>query len=284
MSLGAHLSPFTAADGENIAIHDWLLPEHWPQQAIRGTVIIVHGLGDHAFRYHHVALRLNADGYNVRAYDQYGHGESGGIRGGLPSEMRLVDDLADVIDDTRRLMRQGQKLILLGHSMGGLVVASFVRQHMRPVDGLILSSPAFDPGLSWIQKVCLSILPRIAPRFRVNNGLKVEMLSRDPTVVQAYRNDPFVHSKINSQLARFISQEGARCIAAAHQWFTPTLLLYAGSDALVNPAGSRAFATAAPPHRVQSRCFESMYHEIFNDPDSKQVFDSMRAWLAQLTN
>lgn len=284
MEQSAYLSPFTAADGENIAVHDWLLPEHWPESSIRGTVIIVHGLGDHAFRYTHVAQHLNAAGFHVRAYDQYGHGESGGIRGGIPTEMRLVDDLADVVDDTRRNMRPGHKLILLGHSMGGLVVASFVRQKMRPVEGLIMSSPALDPGLNIIQKLLLATLPRIAPNLRVANGLKVDKLSRDPKVVQAYREDLFVHNKVSSRLARFIADEGARCIAAAPHWFTPTLLLYAGSDALVSPAGSRAFAAAAPSHRVQSRCFEAMYHEIFNDPASQEVFDSIKAWLSRLSS
>lgn len=284
MSADSYLSPFTAADGENIAIHDWPLPDVWPDQDIKGTVIIVHGLGEHAFRYAHVAQQLNEAGFHVRAYDQYGHGESGGSRGRIPSEMRLVDDLADVVDDTRRSMRQGQLLLLLGHSMGGLVVASFVRQQMRPVDGVILSSPALDPGLNVVQKFLLSFLPRIAPNLRVDNGLQVEKISRDPIVVQAYKSDGFVHRKISGRLAKFIADEGARCISAAPKWMTPTLLIYAGADALVSPAGSRAFAASAPNQWVQSRCFEPMYHEIFNDPDKAQVFDSMRTWLARLSN
>jgi alpha-beta hydrolase superfamily lysophospholipase len=280
----SYLSPFTAADGENIAIHDWPLPDVWPDQDIKGTAIIVHGLGEHAFRYAHVALQLNEAGFHVRAYDQYGHGESGGSRGGIPSEMRLVDDLADVVDDTRRSMRQGQLLLLLGHSMGGVVVASFVRQQMRPVDGIILSSPALNPGLNAAQKFLLSFLPSIAPNLRVDNGLKVDKLSRDPIVVQAYKGDGFVHRKVSGRMAKFIADEGARCIAAAPKWMTPTLLIYAGADALVSPAGSRAFAASAPKQWVQSRCFEAMYHEIFNDPEKAQVFDSMRTWLARLSS
>jgi alpha-beta hydrolase superfamily lysophospholipase len=280
----SYLSPFTAADGENIAIHDWPLPDVWPDQDIKGTAIIVHGLGEHAFRYAHVAKQLNEAGFHVRAYDQYGHGESGGSRGGIPSEMRLVDDLADVVDDTRRNMRQGQLLLLLGHSMGGVVVASFVRQQMRPVDGIILSSPALDPGLNAVQKFLLSFLPKIAPNLRVDNGLKVDKLSRDAIVVQAYKSDGFVHRKVSGRMAKFIADEGARCIAAAPKWMTPTLLIYAGKDELVSPAGSRAFATSAPKQWVQARCFEPMYHEIFNDPDKAQVFESMRTWLARLSN
>lgn len=280
--MDSYLSPFTATDGENIAIHDWPLPDRWPELAIKGTVIIVHGLGEHALRYSHVAQFLNTCGYHVRAYDQYGHGESGGSRGGIPTEMRLVDDLADVVDNTRRMMRPGQLLLLLGHSMGGVVVASFVRQQMRPVDGVMLSSPALDPGLSSVQKLLLAVLGRIAPDLRVNNGLKLEQLCRDPAVVKAYREDGFVHRKVSGQMVRFIAQEGERCIAAAPKWMTPTLLLYAGADALVSPAGSRAFAASAPSKWVQSRCFEEMYHEILNDPEKKRVFESMQDWLERL--
>jgi alpha-beta hydrolase superfamily lysophospholipase len=279
MTTDSYLSPFTAGDGENIAIHDWPLPDVWPDQAIKGTVIIVHGLGEHAFRYAHVALKLNEQGYHVRAYDQYGHGESGGSRGRIPTEMRLVEDLADVVDDTQRNMREGQKLILLGHSMGAVVVGSFIRQQVRRVDAIILSSPALDPGLNTIQKFLLSTLPRFVPNLRVSNGLKVDKISRDPMVVQAYQGDAFVHNKLSCRLARFIAEEGARVIAAAPQWQIPTLLMYAGTDALVSPAGSRSFAQAAPASVVQAHCFEQMYHEIFNDSERELVFSKLSDWL-----
>jgi alpha-beta hydrolase superfamily lysophospholipase len=192
--------------------------------------------------------------------------------------------LADVVDDTRRSMQRGQQLFLLGHSMGGVVVASFVRQQMRPVDGVILSSPALDPGLNPAQKFMLAALPRLMPDVRVDNGLKLDKLCRDPIVMQAYKGDHFVHRKISARLAKFIAEEGANIVAAAPKWFTPTLLLYAGSDALVSPAGSRAFAAAAPAQHVQSHCFEPMYHEILNDPDRAQVFEKIQAWLKRMTN
>jgi alpha-beta hydrolase superfamily lysophospholipase len=49
---------------------------------------------------------------------------------------------------------------------------------------------------------------------------------------------------------------------------------------LVSPAGSRAFAAAAPAQCVQTHCFEPMYHEIFNDPERELVFAKMADWLA----
>ena len=63
----------------------------------------------------------------------------------------------------------------------------------------------------------------------------------------------------------------------------PTLLLWAGADRLVNPAGSRAFAAAAPRGRVQAHCFEPLYHELFNEsPElAEPVFDLLRQWLVR---
>ncbi|CAN7619967.1 lysophospholipase [Acidovorax sp. LjRoot129] len=274
------LRTFTAADGENLAIHDWALA---PGERVRATVLLVHGLGEHVGRYDAVARRLNDWGFAVRGYDQYGHGESGGPRGGLTSDTRLLDDLADMVDATRARMPAGQPLVLLGHSMGGLVASRFVALHLRPVDALVLSSPALDPGLNAVQKLLLATLPRIAPDLRVGNGLDAQYLSHDPAVVAAYLADPLCHDRISARLARFIATGGPATVARAAHWTVPTLLLWAGSDKLVNPAGSRAFASAAPKGVVQSHCFEPLFHELFNEsPElADPVFERLHHWLVQ---
>ncbi len=276
----ATLSPFTAADGENLALYGWPLAPAAPR---RGQVLIVHGLGEHAGRYEALARRLNACGFSVRAHDHYGHGRSGGPRGGLNSETRLLDDLADMVDAARQRMAPGEPLVLLGHSLGGLVAARFVSLAMRPVDALVLSSPALDPGLNVVQKLLLATLPRVAPGLRVGNGLDPQYLSHDSAVCEAYRADPLCHDRICARLARFIADSGAATLAHAAHWRVPTLLIWAGADRLVNPAGSRAFAAAAPQGVVQSHCFEPLYHELFNEaPElAEPVMDMLRDWLAQ---
>ncbi|BEP64308.1 alpha/beta hydrolase [Variovorax sp. V213] len=247
--------------------------------ASRAVVVLVHGLGEHAGRYQALAERLHRWGFAVWAHDHHGHGESSGARGGLPSELRLVDDLALVIDDARRENPE-LPLVLLGHSLGGLVAASLVARGVRLVDGLVLSSPGLDPGLNGFQKALLAVLPRIAPTLRVGNGLDDNFLSHDRAVVQAYRDDPLTHDRIGGRLARFLAHEGALVQQAAAHWPVPTLLIYAGDDRLVVPAASRAFAEAAAPSgMVEARCFESLYHEIFNELDAQPVFAALQRWL-----
>jgi len=263
---------------QGLTLSDWPLPAG---QEPHATVLIVHGLGEHMGRYAALAQTLNNWGYAVRAYDQYGHGASEGPRGGLPTATRLLDDLALVVDHTRAGLAAGRPLLLLGHSMGGLVAARFVALQRRPVDALVLSSPALDPGLNPVQKLLVAVLPSLLPNLRVGNGLDARLISHDPAVVAAYQSDPLVHDRIAARLARFISDDSAAVRAAAPGWTLPTLLLYAGADKLVNPAGSRAFAAAAPAQVLTSQCLESLYHEIFNEaePGRSQVLAVLRGWL-----
>jgi len=260
----------------------------WPARRAHGTIVIVHGLGEHAGRYAHVAARLNASGWTVVGYDQRGHGTSPGPRGRLAAGDDLLADLAAVIDDARR--DSPRRLALLGHSLGGLVAARFVAGGLesprppwqRDVDALVLSSPALDIGMTALKRTLLATLERLAPNVGIGNGLDVEAISRDAAVVAAYRDDPLVHDRIAPRLVRFLADAGPAVRALAPRWQVPTLLLYACSDRLVVPAGSAAFAAAAPADVVTARAFAPLFHEIFNEPERDEVLAVLAAWLDTL--
>ncbi len=268
-------------DGLPLFLHDW------PHAAPRGTVLIVHGLGEHGGRYAHVAAQLNAWGWRVMAHDHRGHGRSGGERGRIASDDALQRDLSLVIDAARA--GSTGPLLLLGHSMGGLIAARFVAEGLqaapapwhREVDGLVLSSPALRIGMNGFQKLLLATLGPLAPNLAVANGLEPSWVSRDPAVVAAYVADPLVHDRITPRLTRFIVDGGEFVRGVAPRWRVPTLLMWAGSDRCVAPSGSAEFAAAAPKAVLQSQVFEPLYHEIFNEPEQAQVFTRLQAWLQQ---
>ncbi len=268
-------------DGLPLFLHDW------PHAAPRGTVLIVHGLGEHGGRYAHVAAQLNAWGWRVLANDHRGHGRSGGERGRIASDDALLRDLSLVIDAARA--GSTGPLLLLGHSMGGLIAARFVAEGLqaapapwhREVDGLVLSSPALRIGMNGFQKLLLATLGPLAPNLAVANGLEPSWVSRDPAVVAAYVADPLVHDRITPRLTRFIVDGGEFVRGVAPRWRVPTLLMWAGSDRCVAPSGSAEFAAAAPKAVLQAQVFEPLYHEIFNEPEQAQVFTRLQAWLQQ---
>ena len=276
------LAPLRTHDG--LALHRWA----WPAaSASRGSVLIVHGLGEHIGRYAHVAAQLNAWGWSVQAYDQRGHGRSEGPRGRLPAADDLLLDLAQVIDAARAAMPG--PLVLLGHSLGGLIAARFVAGGIgvaepwyRKVDALVLSSPALDAGMKARQKLLLALLGTLTPNLALSNGLKPEWISRDAQVVRNYRADPLVHDRVTPRLVRFIVDAGRTVAERAAAWTVPTLLLYAGSDRCVAPAGSAGFAAAAPQALVAAHEFRPLFHEIFNEPEQADVFGVLHQWLDTL--
>jgi alpha-beta hydrolase superfamily lysophospholipase len=268
------------------------LPLHVRQWAVkhptRGLVLLVHGLGEHVGRYAPLATRLNRAGWDVAGYDHRGHGASGGARGAIAQPDSLLDDLSVVIDALRRETQH--PLVLLGHSLGGLIAARFVAEGLavrpaawwRPIDALVLSSPALDPGMNGLQRLLLSLLGPLAPQLAVGNGLKPAWISRDPAVVRAYVGDPLVHDRVTPMLVRFIIDAGERVRAEAPHWIVPTLLMWAGADRCVAPAGSAAFAAAAPPACLTHTCYPQMAHEIFNEPEREQPMAELAHWLATL--
>ncbi|HZF78388.1 MAG TPA: alpha/beta fold hydrolase, partial [Rubrivivax sp.] len=174
------MDTLTTGDGLRLHLRRW--PATGPA---RGSVQIVHGLGEHIERYAQLAAVLNAAGWHVVGHDQRGHGRSEGARGAIPGLRALLYDLAAVRDHVRGAGRH----VLLGHSMGGLVAARFVAENLqtaparwlREVDALVLSSPAFDVGLTRAQGLLLQLLGRVAPELGVGNGLKPASISRDAT-------------------------------------------------------------------------------------------------------
>ena len=275
-------SQLVTADGLRLHRATWL-PHGGAERA---TLLVVHGLGEHVGRYDALALRLAAAGWRVCGFDQRGHGQSDGARGAIARADSLLRDLARVIDAVRAECRG--RLVVLGHSMGGLIAARFVAEGLhahpaawhRSVDALVLSSPALATGMSAAQRVLLAVLGPLAPGLAVSNGLEPEWISRDPAVVAAYRADPLVHDRITPRLARFIVDGGAATLALAPRWSLPTLLLWAGSDRCVDPAGAQAFADAAPRGVVRAQRFDALYHEIFNEPERDKVLAVLEAWLA----
>lgn len=253
----------------------------WPVEGAALTALIVHGLGEHAGRYELLARWLNSKGVAVRAYDQFGHGHSEGPRGGLLREGQLPEHLGDLAAATMTEPSFANRpLALIGHSLGGLVVASAIRRDLIAPELAVLSSPALAVRMASWQRAAVKVLPRLAPALTLGNGLDPSKLSHDPQIVADYLADPQVHDRICARLGAFVALEGEYVLASASRWATPTCVLYAGDDRAVDPSGSRAFAAAAPSNIVKALCFPAMYHEIFNEPDRALALSALETALA----
>ncbi len=261
-------------DGTRVKVRDWR-----PFAGQGRGVYLLHGLGEHSGRYEALARWFAARGWRVQAHDHVGHGASDGARGVVVRPRQMLEHARQRIDGFAGEL--GARPLLLGHSMGGALAAQLVLSGSVEVGGLVLSSPALDLGLSGFQRFLMSTLERFAPALAVGNGLNPDMISHDPAIVRAYRDDPLVHDRVSARLLRWLLDAGSESIEGAARLAVPTLLLVAGADRLVRPQGSRSFAERAPAERLTLHWYETMYHELFNEQaaDRERVLADLGAWL-----
>jgi len=265
-------------DGTNINCVDY-----FPASPAHSSIVFMHGLGEHCGRYTHLADYFCTRGFAVRTYDLRGHGKSSGRRGDIPHQDSLLDDAQQVMHDWQASCPTSvTRQLLLGHSMGGLFAAKFALSKMCDLHGLILSAPALAIYMNFVERSLLKVLSSVAPSLTLSNGLKTQYLSHDPTVVASYLTDTLVHDRISARLLNSMLTTMHDVFTHASSLDLPTLLLVAGQDKLVDSTGSLRFAQASSETHLRLCTYENLYHEIFNELDTKAVFDDVGIWLDEL--
>jgi alpha-beta hydrolase superfamily lysophospholipase len=263
----------SAADGTMLYVTDYLLPA---SQA-RGSVVLMHGLGEHSGRYRELAGFFNECGVSVRCYDHRGHGRSQGSRGDVINGNPMLHDAEIILDDFST--RFPEPPFLFGHSMGGLFAARFALARLSPLRGLILSSPVLALEMTPLQAKLFKVLHALAPSLRVPNGVSPSFLSHDPKVAAAYKADPLVHHKISARLLHSMLSSIEYCQSHAGSMTTRTLMLVAGDDHVISSEGSKRFFDKLPAGIAQLHVYDGMYHEVFQEIDATRPFADLRAWL-----
>lgn len=264
-----------SADGTRLAYRAW------PHAGASITFAVVHGLGEHSGRYQRFAEGMARNGLGTYAVDLRGHGKSDGQRGHVESWSQWVEDAAAFVSHVEA-EAQGE-VVPLGHSFGGVVMLSTVLAGKLPrAKRFVLSSPALKLKANvpaWKVRLA-AVTAKLAPRLALDNEVDPATVSRLPEVVEAYRTDPLVHSKISSRMYAEWGRAAAEDLARAGEIRTPFLILAGAADPLVDPAGSEEL------HRRSAgvselRLLEGRYHEPFNDLGSDEVFGLIAEWLGR---
>lgn len=257
-----------ALDGIRISYRSWE-----PAVPPRAVVVIVHGLAEHGGRYRHVAEMLAERGYAVMVPDLRGFGVSGGRRAHLRRWEHYLDDLSVDIAVARA---RNLPVVLLGHSLGGLVSLSYALGKGPAPDLLILSAPAIDADLPRSKKLAARLLGAIAPRVSIPNGLRGHQLSTDPTVGERYFADPLVHTRTTLGLGRLALGAGDACRRDLASLQVPTLVLHGERDSIVPPRVSEPLGDLAVVERI---VLPGYRHEIFNEEGGSVAVGRVTDWI-----
>lgn len=273
---GHSSATFQSFDGLKLFYQKWLSKD------AKGIVVIAHGLGEHSSRYSNLLEELAGNSISFYALDHRGHGRSEGKRGHITSFNDFTTDLDSLVEMARK-ENPAIPVILLGHSMGGVIAFQYVLQYPQAVDALILSSAGLIPILNvpgWLQSV-VKVLSRIAPGLTISNGLDASGLSHDQSVVAQYLDDPLVHDKVSVRWSAEFIAAGQESLRRAGELSLPLLIIHGQEDPIVDYQGSvKVMELASSPDKTL-HIFEGLLHETMNEtPELRQdVLARVGEWI-----
>ncbi|MCP2341454.1 alpha/beta hydrolase [Actinomadura rupiterrae] len=241
----------------------------WPHDAPRYVAVLVHGYGEHLGRYEHVAEFLHRHGALVCGPDHAGHGLSAGERVLIDDVDDLVADLHTVVESAREDL-PGLPVVMIGHSMGGLIATRYAQLHGAGLAALVLSGPVLG---RWDALSALLELPEI-PDIPIDPAT----LSRDPEVGKAYAADPLVwHGPFRRRTVEALDASIRAVNADGSLGDLPVLWLHGEDDRLVPLSGTRLGIEAIRGPGLTSKVYPSARHEIFNETNRDEVLTDVTA-------
>jgi alpha-beta hydrolase superfamily lysophospholipase len=245
-------------------VHSWGNPDaHY-------VALIAHGIGEHARRYDHVADALVADGAAVYAPDHYGHGHSAG-------ERALVADIEAYVDDLHLVAQRATAehpdlpVVLIGHSLGGVIATRYAQRHMHELAALVLSGPVIGGNPGFEPLLAMDPMPDIP--------IDLAALSRDPAVGEAYAADPLIyHGPLHRESLQTIF-DAVQTIAQGPKFELPTLWIHGELDPLAPYAATREAVDRLRTDQVSEKMYPGAMHEIFNETNQDEVIADVIAFI-----
>lgn len=235
------------------------------------VALLCHGYGEHIGRYQHVADRLVADGAATYGMDHVGHGRSAG-------ERVLISDFEKVVADFRLLHEYAHAqhpdlpVVLIGHSMGGMVAARYAQRYGDELDAVVLSGPVLGRWEAVEQLLAASEIPDVP--------IDPATLSRDPAVGRAYLDDPLVW---HGSFKRPTLESLARCLETINDegqiTEVPVLWLHGEDDQLVPYEGSATGWERIAAPESEAISYPGARHEIFNETNADEVLGDVTAFV-----
>ncbi len=252
----------------------------WPADDAKAAVFLIHGYGEHAARYQHIADDLATHGYSLYAFDLRGHGKSDGDR----AFINTFDDFVADTDAARArfdAVRKGLPAFHMGHSMGGLVLTLYATSRELETNGLVFSSPFLklatevSPILQTLSGVIAALLPKLPM-----GDLESEAISRDIDEVKKYQDDPLVyHGKIVARTGARMIRATAYAREAVKAIKDPLLVFHGTDDRLASFEGGEWLYEHAAARDKTFHVYRDGYHELFNDLDRNRFYNELTAWL-----
>jgi alpha-beta hydrolase superfamily lysophospholipase/SAM-dependent methyltransferase len=256
-----------------------------PPGAKRG-VVFVHRGHEHSGRLVDVVEELGLTGTACFAWDARGHGRSPGDRGYAPSFSRLVKDL-DVfvryVSTTHGIAIED--MVVVGHSVGAVNVATWVHDYAPPIRAMVLVTPALKVKLYVpFARTGLKVLQAMRGEKKksyVQSYVKAKMLTHDVEQAKRYSEDPLITRAISVNVLLDVYEIAERIVADAGAIRVPALVLSGGADWVVDVGAQKMFFERLGSANKRMRLFDGMYHDLLHEAGRGEVLAEIRSFIEE---
>lgn len=277
----------------------------------RGVVQLIHGMAEHIDRYDDFARFLADAGYLVAGHDHIGHGETAGTpkrRGVIDAEggaNAMIEDAQTLRLLVSQQVAPGTPYFMFGHSMGSLVLRSYLPRFGQGLAGAVICGTANEAtavsrtgnlaaraiaavrGDDYRSSLLHALADGAYSRAIKNARTPFDWLSRDPAVADAFMADERAGFMFGAGAYAALTELAWRANAPATYRDTPhdLPLLFVSGDA--DPVGKCGKGVAKAAESMEKagaeditlRLFPAMRHEILNELGKEEVYDFILEWI-----
>jgi alpha-beta hydrolase superfamily lysophospholipase/SAM-dependent methyltransferase len=269
---------FASWDGTQIFYRAWL-----PDRPAGKAILLFHRGHEHSGRWQETVEALGFTDVAIFAWDQRGHGHSPGERG-------CAANLAAVVKDADFFARHVagnhgvslENTAVVGSSVGAVVAAAWVHDFAPPIRGMVLAAPALRVKLYVPLAIpFLRLKEKCFPGGAVTSYVKSGMLTHDRRQSEAYDADPLIFRRIAVNLLLDLHDTATRLLSDAAAIRTPTLLLAAGTDWVVQLPAQRDFFRRLGSPVKQMELYPGFCHSLFHEKENARVVCRVREFLQE---
>ena len=268
--------------GAKLAGYEWHVSDP------KAAVYLIHGIGEHAGRYEHVARFFNDAGIAMMAMDLRGHGRSPGKRGCIGYRCDVLKDVDNLSEEVKKRY-PNVPLINYGHSLGGNIALEYRLRGKLSGEpaGYLITSP-------WIKLVrpisgglyhAVKLGSRIMPKACIPQNIDNKMLG-DIKLIEQEADSNLRHQKISLQTAvqgfdvatELVENRIPDKYGGGEK---PMLLMHGSEDPICDVEGSRKIAK-----NYGNICeyveWEGYLHELHNGTGEKSntpILKKMVSWI-----
>ena len=285
---------------------DCLLIE--PNKDIKGVVQLAHGMNEHKERYIDFMKFLASNGYATFINDHRGHGKS------LKSKDDLgyfYDEKADfVVEDLHQLTKylrkryKTQKIILMGHSMGSMIVRKYISKYDDIIDGLIVcGSPSKNKAAALGLKI-IKIMEKIKGDKHRSKLIKKLMfggydkkgelpnnwICTNNEIVKKYNEDELCQYEYTlngyENIVRLMLDIYNPNIYNKKNPHLPILFIAGADDPVISSEkdwnSAQDFLKGLGYKNIKGILYQNQRHEILNELENKVVYNDILKWLNKI--